>query len=81
MKQSVVHVAIVVSDYDEAIGFYTRKLGFKLIEDTYIPEQNKRWVLVAPQNSKGAAILLAKAANPEQARFVGNQAGGVSFYS
>jgi len=79
MKQSVVHIAVVVSDYDEAIGFYTRKLGFKLIEDTYIPEQDKRWVLVAPQNSKGAAILLAKAANPEQARFVGNQAGGRVF--
>jgi catechol 2,3-dioxygenase-like lactoylglutathione lyase family enzyme len=79
MKQSVVHVAVVVSDYDEAIGFYTRKLGFKLIEDTYIPEQNKRWVLVAPQNSEGTAILLAKAANPEQARFIGNQAGGRVF--
>lgn len=79
MKQSVVHVAVVVSDYDEAIGFYTSKLGFKLIEDTYIPEQNKRWVLVAPQNSKGVAILLAKAANPEQTRFMGNQAGGRVF--
>jgi catechol 2,3-dioxygenase-like lactoylglutathione lyase family enzyme len=79
MKQSVVHVAVLVSDYDEAIDFYTRKLGFKLIEYTYIPEQNKRWVLVAPQNSKGVAILLAKAANPEQTGFVGNQAGGRVF--
>lgn len=79
MRQSVVHVAVLVSDYDEAIDFYTRMLGFKLIEDTHIPEQNKRWVLVAPQNSKGAAILLAKAANPEQTKFVGNQAGGRVF--
>jgi catechol 2,3-dioxygenase-like lactoylglutathione lyase family enzyme len=76
MKQSIVHVAIVVEDYDEAIGFYTGKLGFELIEDTFIPDQNKRWVLVAPQNSQGTAILLAKASNPEQARFIGNQAGG-----
>lgn len=79
MKQSIVHVAVVVSDYDEAIDFYTRKLGFKLIEDTYIPEQNKRWVLVSPQNSKGVAILIAKAATPEQTKFIGNQAGGRVF--
>ena len=79
MKQSIVHVAIVVEDYDEAIGFYTKKLGFELIEDTYILEQNKRWVLVAPQNSKGSAILLAKASNQEQARLIGNQAGGRIF--
>jgi catechol 2,3-dioxygenase-like lactoylglutathione lyase family enzyme len=79
MKRSIVHVAIVVKDYDEAIDFYTRKLGFELIEDTYIQEQNKRWVLVAPKNSKGAAILLAKASNPEQATFIGNQAGGRVF--
>ncbi len=79
MGQSIVHVAIVVEDYDEAIGFYTEKLGFELIENTYIPEQNKRWVLVAPQNSKGTAILLAKASDPDQARFIGNQAGGRVF--
>ena len=79
MKQSVVHVAVVVKDYDEAIDFYTKKLGFELIEDTYIPAQNKRWVLVEPKNSKGAAILLAKASGPEQEKFIGNQAGGRVF--
>ncbi len=79
MRQSIVHVAIVVEEYNEAIDFYTKRLGFELIEDTYIPEQNKRWVLVAPQNSKGTAILLAKASNPDQARFIGNQAGGRVF--
>lgn len=79
MKQTVVHVAIVVKDYDEAINFYTRKLGFELVEDTYIPEQNKRWVLVMPPNSDGAALLLAKASRPEQTEFIGNQAGGRVF--
>ncbi len=79
MNQSIVHVAIVVADYDAAIAFYTEKMGFELIEDTYIPEQNKRWVLVAPRNSKGTAILLARAANQEQATFVGNQSGGRVF--
>ncbi len=79
MNRSIVHVAIVVEDYDEAIDFYTTKLGFELIEDTYIPEQNKRWVLVMPRKSKGTALLLAKASNPEQARFVGNQSGGRVF--
>ncbi|MCP4426945.1 MAG: VOC family protein, partial [Chloroflexi bacterium] len=46
MKQSIVHVALVVRDYDEAIAFYTQKLNFTLIEDTYQPEQDKRWVVV-----------------------------------
>jgi len=79
MHQSIIHIAIVVSDYDEAIEFYTKKLSFELIEDTYLPDQDKRWVVVSPPNSKGCTILLAKASKPEQARFVGNQTGGRGF--
>lgn len=79
MKQSLVHIALVVTDYDEAIDFYTNKLDFELVEDTYIPDQDKRWVLVAPRNTNGAAILLAKASTQEQSSFVGNQAGGRVF--
>lgn len=79
MKQSVVHVAVVVKDYDEAIEFYTQKLSFELLEDIYIPEQDKRWVLVAPPNSRGVAILLARASSPVQQPFIGNQAGGRVF--
>jgi catechol 2,3-dioxygenase-like lactoylglutathione lyase family enzyme len=79
VKQSIVHVAIVVRDYDEAIEWYTTKLGFKLIEDTYQPEQDKRWVLVAPPASHGAQLLLAKATKPEQERAIGNQTGGRVF--
>jgi catechol 2,3-dioxygenase-like lactoylglutathione lyase family enzyme len=79
MKRAIVHVAIVVKDYDEAIDFYTTKLGFELVEDTYIPEQNKRWVLVTPSNLAGAALLLAKASTAEQEGFIGNQTGGRVF--
>lgn len=79
MKQSIVHIALVVRDYDEAIEFYTKKLNFDLIEDTYQPEQDKRWVVVAPPNSKGATILLARASKEEQKDFIGNQAGGRVF--
>lgn len=79
MKQSIVHMALVVRDYDEAIDFYTKTLRFTLVEDTYQPEQDKRWVVVAPPGSDGATLLLAKASNPEQERFVGNQAGGRVF--
>lgn len=79
MKQSLVHIALVVNDYDEAIKFYTETLDFVLLEDTYIPEQDKRWVLVAPANNTGCAILLARASNPEQQRFIGDQAGGRVF--
>ncbi|MFB6467426.1 VOC family protein [Cytobacillus sp. Hz8] len=79
MIQSVVHIALVVKDYDEAIEFYTKKLHFSLIEDTYQPEQNKRWVVISPPSSSGTTILLARALNPEQISFIGNQTGGRVF--
>lgn len=79
MKQTIVHIALIVKDYDEAIEFYTKKLNFELIEDTYQPEQNKRWVVVSPPGSVGTTILLARASKPEQEEFIGNQAGGRVF--
>ncbi len=79
MKQSIVHIALVVRDYDEALDFYTRKLNFTLVEDTYQPEQDKRWVVVAPPGGAGTTILLARASKPEQEPFIGNQAGGRVF--
>ncbi len=79
MKQSIVHVALVVRDYDEAIEFYTKKLHFTLIEDTYQPEQDKRWVIVAPPGSSETKLLLARASNSEQEKFIGNQTGGRVF--
>lgn len=79
MIQSIVHIALVVRDYDEAIEFYTKKLNFTLIEDTYQPEQDKRWVVVAPPGSKGTTLLLARASKQEQEPFIGNQSGGRVF--
>ena len=79
MTQFIAHVSLVVREYDEAIEYFTKKLGFVLVEDTYIPEQDKRWVLVAPANSRGTAILLARATTEEQKRAIGNQSGGRVF--
>lgn len=79
MHHAIAHIALVVRDYDEAIAFYTQQLGFGLLEDTYQPEQDKRWVVVAPANSSGATILLAKASQPEQEVLIGKQAGGRVF--
>jgi catechol 2,3-dioxygenase-like lactoylglutathione lyase family enzyme len=79
VKQSIIHIALVVRDYDEAIAFYTEKLHFTLIEDTYQPEQNKRWVVVSPPGSVGTTLLLAKASKPEQEPFIGDQTGGRVF--
>jgi catechol 2,3-dioxygenase-like lactoylglutathione lyase family enzyme len=79
MKQSIVHVALVVRDYDEAIQFYTEKLGFTLVEDTYQPAQDKRWVLVAPPGSNGCSLLLARASTAEQQQAIGNQTAGRVF--
>lgn len=79
MKRSIVHIALVVRDYDEAIRFYTEKLDFTVVEDTYQPEQDKRWVLIAPPGSDGPTLLLARASTAEQERVVGNQTGGRVF--
>jgi len=79
MRQSIIHVALVVRDYDEAIQFYCEKLHFTLVEDTYQPAQDKRWVVVAPPGSSGTTLLLARAATPEQATFIGRQSGGRVF--
>lgn len=78
MNQNIAHLALVVADYDEAIEFYTQKLGFDLIEDTPQSE-TKRWVLVAPKNSKGCQLLLAKGVGDEQRSRIGNQTGGRVF--
>jgi len=79
VKQAIAHIALVVRDYDEAIDFYTKKLHFDLIEDSYQPEQDKRWVVVAPPNSSGTTLLLAQASKAVQEEFIGNQAGGRVF--
>jgi catechol 2,3-dioxygenase-like lactoylglutathione lyase family enzyme len=78
MKQRIAHIAIVVKDYDEAIGFYTEKLGFDLIEDTKLSE-TKRWVLVSPKGALSCSLLLARAESEEQKSRIGNQTGGRVF--
>ncbi len=78
MGQFISAVSLVVTDYDEAIDFYTHKLGFELVEDTRLND-DKRWVLIAPRGAKETRILLAKAASTEQGKSVGNQTGGRVF--
>jgi len=74
-------MSLVVSDYDEALAFYVGRLGFTLLEDSFVPEQNKRWVVIEPPGAEGggARLLLARAANPVQAARVGDQTGGRVF--
>jgi catechol 2,3-dioxygenase-like lactoylglutathione lyase family enzyme len=79
MKQSIGYVALVVREYDEAIQFYVDTLGFRLVEDTVIAAQNKRWVLLAPPGSYETRLLLAQAVGAEQASRIGNQTGGRVF--
>ncbi len=79
MERFISLVALVVRDYDEAIEFYTHALGFSLIEDTYLTEQNKRWVVVAPTGQAGTRLLLAHAVDDDQASHIGNQTGGRVF--
>jgi catechol 2,3-dioxygenase-like lactoylglutathione lyase family enzyme len=79
MKQSLALVSLVVRDYDEALAFYVGKLRFNLVEDKFVPEQNKRWVVISPPGATESRLLLARASTPEQAQHVGNQTGGRVF--
>ncbi|MDJ0365840.1 VOC family protein [Hymenobacter sp. H14-R3] len=78
MIQQIAHVTVLVTDYDEAIAFYTQQLGFRLLTDTPLGE-GKRWVLVAPGGPGGPALLLAQADGPAQQSQVGKQAAGRVF--
>jgi catechol 2,3-dioxygenase-like lactoylglutathione lyase family enzyme len=78
MNQRIAQLALVVKDYDEAIAFYTQKLGFELVEDTRMSE-TKRWVVIKPKGNGDCRLLLAKAANDQQQNAVGNQTGGRVF--
>lgn len=77
----IAHTALVVRDYDEALAFYVGKLGFELVEDSYQPEQDKRWVTIRPPNAPHDAttILLARASTDRQVQFIGDQTGGRVF--
>jgi catechol 2,3-dioxygenase-like lactoylglutathione lyase family enzyme len=80
MKQQLMHISLVVRDYDEAIAYYTQKLNFQLLEDSYQAEQNKRWVVIAPPgDGSGCSIVLARASTPTQMEAIGNQTGGRVF--
>ena len=75
-SQSLGLVSLVVRDYDEALSFFVGKLGFTLVEDTPVPEQNKRWVVVKPNGNSGACLLLAQVSTSDQSLAIGNQTGG-----
>jgi catechol 2,3-dioxygenase-like lactoylglutathione lyase family enzyme len=79
MRQTLALVSLVVRDYDEALAFYVGTLGFQLVEDTEIPEEGKRWVVVGPAGAGGCRLLLARASKPEQLARVGDQTGGRVF--
>ena len=79
MKQTLGLVSLVVRDYDEALAFYVGVLGFRLVEDSLVPEQNKRWVVVTPPGATESRLLLARASTPEQASRIGSQTGGRVF--
>jgi catechol 2,3-dioxygenase-like lactoylglutathione lyase family enzyme len=79
MQQAIVHISLVVRDYDEALAFYVGKLGFVVVEDKHQPEQDKRWVVISPPGDSGTSLLLARASTPQQETFIGNQTGGRVF--
>jgi catechol 2,3-dioxygenase-like lactoylglutathione lyase family enzyme len=78
VRQKIAHITLMVDDYDDAINFYTFKLGFQLLEDTAL-SSTKRWVMVKPPGEEGTSLLLAKAANDKQRACIGNQTGGRVF--
>lgn len=78
MKQNLAHIALVIDNYDKAISYYIKNLGFELVEDTLLSE-TKRWVIIKPKGSSGTSLLLAQASTSEQETRIGNQTGGRVF--
>lgn len=79
MNQSLGLVSLVVRDYEEALAFFVGTLGFEVVEDTAVPEQDKRWVVVAPRGARESRLLLARASTEEQRARIGSQTGGRVF--
>jgi catechol 2,3-dioxygenase-like lactoylglutathione lyase family enzyme len=79
MRQSLGLISLVVREYDEALDFFVGTLGFRLVEDTPVPEQSKRWVIVSPPGGEECQLLLARASTPEQEAHIGTQTGGRVF--
>jgi catechol 2,3-dioxygenase-like lactoylglutathione lyase family enzyme len=79
MKQSIGLISLVIREYDEALAFFVGNLGFTLLEDSYVPEQDKRWVVVSPPGAGESRLLLARASTPEQEMHIGKQTGGRVF--
>lgn len=79
MQQRIALITLVVKDYDPAIEFYTQKLNFQLIEDTYLPAEDKRWVVIAPSGNQSCQLLLGKAKNEQERQAIGHQTGGRVF--
>lgn len=78
MNTKLAHIALLIDDYDKAINYYTQILGFELLEDTTLSPE-KRWVVIGNDHQDTCSILLAKAANEHQQKFIGNQSGGRVF--
>lgn len=79
MKRSLGLVSLLVRDYDEALAFYVGRLGFELVEDRPVPEQQKRFIIIAPPGASESRLLLARASTPEQQARIGDQTGGRVF--
>src|SRR5258708_7320891 len=79
IKQSIGLVTLVVRDYDESLDFFVGKLGFLRIEDSPVPKQAKRWVVISPPGGTECRMLLARASTPEQESRIGAQLGGRVF--
>ena len=75
MEQALGFISLLFYDYDDALAFFVGKLGFVLVQDTPVPEQKKRWIVVRPQGQRGACLLLARASSVRQEDIVGNQTG------
>ncbi len=75
MKRRIALTTLLVADYDAAIDWYTRALGFRLFEDRPLGD-GKRWVQIGPGTADDASLLLAQPADDAQRARIGNQTGG-----
>ena len=60
MLKNLTNVSVWVQDQDEALAFYTEKLGLELREDVTVPEMgNFRWLSVGVPGQDVSIVLMA----------------------
>jgi catechol 2,3-dioxygenase-like lactoylglutathione lyase family enzyme len=73
MKKNLI-VSLLVKNFDEAIDFYTKKLGFRVAEDVPFGD-DERWVTITAPDNQDRVLALHEARRKDDQALLGKQGG------